>query len=106
MEFGADERQEMIIPHIFAGLASEGLIEDDWTMGSGKDLLDRYPAVPGDGIVFSPTVLGAELFLAAHGLGSEVAAQDLLTVDAEKLRANLSIPVPTRAIALALKADS
>jgi len=64
-----DNRQ--ILNHIFHGLSTEGLIEGEWAFGSKESLRTFSGNVPGDGIVCTPSALGAELFLWAFGHGDQ-----------------------------------
>jgi hypothetical protein len=62
-----------ILGHIFHGLASDNLITDGWAFGDVATLntISKSEKITCPGIIFSPTVLGAELFLWGFGLGSK-----------------------------------
>jgi len=56
-----------ILEHALPGLATRNLIGKGYMYG-GKDFIKRrYPSVAKDGIIAFPSLLGAQLFLAAHG---------------------------------------
>jgi len=78
MDFNEEERHRlrMFREHVFFGLLKEGLI-DKMFYGDVDYLRKRYKQAPADGVVFQPSVLGAELFLWAHGYSSE-SVSDLL----------------------------
>lgn len=63
MEFSEKENVSVILPSVMSGLARESLIERDFEVIGGK----KTAYCGGNGIVFCPTDLGAELFLWAHG---------------------------------------
>ena len=72
MEFSPQEWSEgQILNHILHGLSTDGLLGDNWGFGS-KDTIGRFSSkIPEDGIVCTPTALGAELFLWAFGHGDK-----------------------------------
>jgi hypothetical protein len=78
MDFNKEERHHlrMFREHVFFGLLKEGLI-DKMFYGDVDYLRKRYKQAPADGVVFQPSVLGAELFLWAHGYSSD-SVSDLL----------------------------
>ena len=53
--------------HIFHGLSSDGLIQNEWGFGPRSLVKKLYTNAPTDGIVCQPTAMGAELFLWAFG---------------------------------------
>lgn len=69
MEFDPHEDKQLIqiLNHVFFGLHADNLIEDIWQYGPREHMVKLWPAAPSDGIIFQPSALGAELFLAAHG---------------------------------------
>lgn len=69
MAFNAQETSQFgqILNHVFFGLHADGLIEGGWQYGQQEHLVKHWPKIQGGGIVFQPSALGAELFLAAHG---------------------------------------
>jgi len=75
MEFTEDEMKHIgsILNHAFFGLNKEGLIET-FVYGSGEDLkrrrMNRVEPPEEGGILATPSALGGELFLWAHGFGS------------------------------------
>ena len=71
MQFTEQEFNEQLLPHIFNGLSSDGLIDDHWSYGSKEELRKIGRASPGDGILCRPSALGAELFLWAFGYGDK-----------------------------------
>ena len=71
MQFTEEEYNDQLMHHIFNGLSNEGLIEAEWSFGSQEELKSMGRASPGDGIVCTPSALGAELFLWAFGHGDK-----------------------------------
>ena len=72
MEFTRNEWDDpQILHHIFHGLSTDGLIENNWAFGNPKDLKPILHNAPGAGIICSPSVLGVELFLWAFGHGDQ-----------------------------------
>jgi hypothetical protein len=63
---------DITIPHCLFALANKDLIQPNYAFGSQKFLLSQYPEythlITEEGIIVAPSVLGAELFLAAHGV--------------------------------------
>ena len=59
-----------IMHHIWHGLFSDDLIEDQWRSGPQANLKRIFARAPGPGIVCTPSALGAELFLWALGYGN------------------------------------
>ncbi len=78
MQFSGSEGDQPVgmLEHVFFGLSRESLIES-FMYGQAEDLKERYPGATDEGILYTPTVLGAELFLWAHG-HSSASAIDLL----------------------------
>lgn len=73
--------------HILSGLARSALIEDWFASGSAQTLHDfSHPKrnYPDSGLIMQPSVVGAELFLWAYGLGSR--APDLVFAPAIDIR--------------------
>jgi len=56
--------------HVMFGLRREELVEGSFSFGSRDFLQKYYPAAPGPGFLISPSPLGAELYLWAHGKGT------------------------------------
>jgi hypothetical protein len=71
MEFGERENVESILSHVMFGLSREYLVEQDFLYGSVEHLRSQsnYAAAEGPSILLSPSVLGVELYLWAHGRG-------------------------------------
>ncbi len=70
---GANDDTDSIVPHVLDGLEHEGLVSDYHTWDDGRSSGERMMRFTGGkasaaGIVFEPTVRGAELFLWAHGV--------------------------------------
>ena len=63
MEFSEKENTTVILPSIMSGLSRENLIGKDFEVIGGE----KTAYCGGNGMVFQPTDLGAELFLWAHG---------------------------------------
>ena len=59
-----------ILMHIWSGLYSDGLIEDQWHFGSHEVIKKRFANASEDGILYQPSAMGAELFLWAFGYGA------------------------------------
>ena len=62
---------QILLSHVFHGLATDGLIEPNWTFGPQQFLMKNLSGVPSDGIICIPTSLGAELLLWACGQGDK-----------------------------------
>ena len=61
-----------ILHHIWHGLGSDGLIENDWLFGDVEMVKSKFAGAPEGGIVCYPSALGAELFLWALGCGDSM----------------------------------
>ena len=59
-----------ILLHIWHGLYSDGLIENEWLFGTQETIKQKFTNAPEDGIVCQPSAMGAELFLWAFGCGA------------------------------------
>ena len=59
-----------ILTHIWHGLYSDGLIENEWLFGRQEDIKKKFANAPESGIVCQPSGMGAELFLWAFGYGA------------------------------------
>ena len=59
-----------IMHHIWHGLYSDGLIENEWIFGSPEAIKKKFANAPEHGIVCQPSAMGAELFLWAFGYGA------------------------------------
>ncbi|MGB6067279.1 MAG: hypothetical protein WBG50_20935 [Desulfomonilaceae bacterium] len=99
MDFQDGENPEVLISHAMYGLVLEKLISDAFATGSADTVLKEM--VPGaefqsDGIVFSPSPVGMELYLWAHGLGS-ISPAEFLTCDLVPMRSEaITIPEGSR----------
>ncbi len=70
MEFTESEwNNGEIMLHIWNGLSTDELIEDNWAFGSPDMLKKLFSGAPGNGIVCTPSLLGVELFLWAFAHG-------------------------------------
>ena len=79
MEFSGSETPRVIIPHAVIGLANKGLISEYYQFGSQEHMKSVYEECPEHGgIMFEPTMLGAELFLWAEGINNIESANILL----------------------------
>lgn len=56
-----------ILEHAIPGLAARNLIGTNYSYGDKDFLKPRFQSVDNDGIIASPSLLGAQVFLAAHG---------------------------------------
>lgn len=65
-----ESHNPQIMFHIWHGLSTDGLIESNWRFGSQEDLRKIFANAPEPGIVCSPSLAGAELFLWAFGYGA------------------------------------
>jgi hypothetical protein len=70
MEFDNKENLVTILNHVMFGLSRESLIVGEFLFGKPEHLKSRYDGVDVPGILFSPSALGVELFLWAHGRGN------------------------------------
>lgn len=78
MAFTPAENAYTILSHVLFGLNKHNLISE-FSSGSAEFLKRRTPQIPEAGIVLSPTLPGAELFLWAVGL-SGASGRELLNV--------------------------
>jgi len=81
MEFGKreEEQSNSILSHVMFGLSREDLIEQNFLFGAPEHLrsLSRYAGADVPGILVSPSMLGIELYLWAHGRG-DLGAREIL----------------------------
>lgn len=69
MDITDNEQASDLLSHTLHGLLDDGLL-DSWLMGSSDVLRKKFPNAPvKDGVVFKPSLAGAELFSAALGKG-------------------------------------
>jgi hypothetical protein len=81
MEMSEKESFEIVCAHSVVGLHSESLIGDTYNFGPVENLrMAGYVDAPEAGIIVQPSIIGAELFLWAHGKG-DVSARGLLRKD-------------------------
>jgi len=69
MEFGPTEKTEVILGHVMSGLVREMLIGPHFLFGPAEAIRSQYAEGDVAGILFSPSALGVELYLWAHGKG-------------------------------------
>ncbi|HEY9471094.1 MAG TPA: hypothetical protein VIQ76_15925 [Propionibacteriaceae bacterium] len=69
LDFSEGENPVVILTHVMFGLSRENLIETDFRFGDVDSLRRVYEKADQAGIIFTPSVLGVELFLWAHGRG-------------------------------------
>ncbi len=68
MDLDEEEKKDLtIIPHVMYGLQKEGLIEGNFSFGEDAYIRQFFPPLTEAGIVFTPAILGIELFLWALG---------------------------------------
>jgi hypothetical protein len=77
MAYEQGEIESVLNAHVFFGLAAEGLVEDSVQYGMPEDIRKLHAFVNGPGAVVTPTPLGAELYLWAHGRG-DMSPKDFL----------------------------
>ena len=82
MDFSGAEIPEIaaIATHAIIGLVREELIDDDYQLGQHADLRrlnPRYDFPSNGGLTFAPSMLGIELYCAAHGIKGNYAARFL-----------------------------
>lgn len=91
MEFTEEEEPSVILSHSIAGLLTNGLIGDDYQFGAQDHIKPIFSECPEyGGIVLTPTVLGAELFLWAEGVNS-IDAANILSSDFKKPKSIIPI---------------
>jgi hypothetical protein len=69
LEFSPSENASLIVSHVMFGLARENLIEDQFEFGPVEHIKKSLQDAADGGLMFSPSALGIELFLWAHGRG-------------------------------------
>jgi hypothetical protein len=69
MEFSAKENVSVILNHVMFGLLRESLVEENFRFGPVDHIRAEFAHAQDGGILFSPSALGVELFLWAHGRG-------------------------------------
>lgn len=71
MDFQGAEDVNAILPHIFSGLVSRGLIDQQYAYGDAESVKSAFSNVSDSffGLTYQPSTLGIELFLWAHGRG-------------------------------------
>jgi hypothetical protein len=100
MDFIEGEDINAILPHIFGGLTSRSLIDQQYAFGDSNIIRSIFPTAPDgfSGLIFQPSTLGIELFLWAHGQGNVPISMSLMNV-VEKER-DESVILPNDSIAL------
>ena len=95
---GIGENDWILLTHSMIGLARLDLITD-YSTGSKDIISTRYPEANSNGMLFTPTPFGAELYLWAHGY-SNIPANYFLDTDFQIVKSDLlSIPdgaIPTK----------
>ena len=75
MDLSEQEESEWdtICPHVLHGLIREALIEDHFAYGPPDALRGALAPLdyPSDGLIFTISPLGVELFVAAHGVAGQ-----------------------------------
>lgn len=79
MDFQSGEDPNAILSHCLFGLSKHNLISD-FSSGNSEFLQKKNKAISASGIVFAPTLPGAELFLWAIGLPGAT-GRELVSVD-------------------------
>ncbi|MEF2278099.1 hypothetical protein V3W47_07280 [Deinococcus sp. YIM 134068] len=101
MGLTAEEVEQGITSHLYGGLVREGLIGSWYSQNPAEVLLAYagpygYTAEMGHGVVWQPSLLGAELFLWALGAGKKPVS-DFLEVSLELPSGqDLSLPMSSR----------
>jgi hypothetical protein len=93
MELGGDEPFNPILSHVLFGMSRESLIEDTSQYGTEASLKEEWPDAPNAGALFTPSALGIELFMWAHGLG-HVEISDYLNPDVS-FESDIELPAIT-----------
>lgn len=71
MELNDTENPNVILSHSIVGLVTNGLIGDNYACGPKENMEEALGYCPDTGgILFMPTLIGAELFLCAEGINS------------------------------------
>lgn len=78
MAFTPDENPHSVLSHVLYGLNKHGLISE-FSSGSLEFMRKQIPQIPEAGIVLSPTLPGAELFLWSVGM-SGASGREILKV--------------------------
>ena len=92
MDFTSDEVVDNIVFHALFGLSKEQLIAEDFAAGNVDLMKKAFRSATEPGIVVSPSPLGAELFLWAHGLGTTHPSKFLLSDVLIEADSDISIP--------------
>src|SRR5262249_22171081 len=61
-------RWRSIFDHCVHGLLREGLLDPWWSCGQPSHLEGAGRLIPQTGVIFTPSMLGVELFSSAHGV--------------------------------------
>lgn len=67
LELEAGENVNQILEYSIPGLANRGLIQKNYRFGSSEWLNEANKKIESAGLISCPSLLGAQLFLAAHG---------------------------------------
>lgn len=92
MESSEHEDFSQIIGHVMHGLSREQLIEESFRTGDPDYLSGDWKDVSQSGIIFIPSLLGAELFLWAYGYGNVHTFHFLDPRYHFPIKGNISIP--------------
>ena len=67
--FALEEGEDInvILEHALPGLATRNLINANWSYGNKDFMKTKYKFLDSDGIIASPSLLGSQIYLAAHG---------------------------------------
>jgi len=101
MDFSEEETPSVIIPHIFTGLIKSDLIDQTHAFGTVEALKSIYPKVEKEGIIFTPSLFGIELYVWAFGRGD---IQPYFFLDNKvQFESSQVLEIPSGAIAISQK---
>jgi hypothetical protein len=93
MDYQAEEIADNIATHALTGLAREGLIGEAWSRGSADHLKSFLRFLPEKGgIGFTPSAIGMQLYMWAHGVNSHAENQFLSLDMGPKKPSEIVIP--------------
>ena len=98
MDFSEGESVNLILSHSVVGLVTRGLLAIDYWWGPKEALVSSYKDADSEGIIVTPSSLGARLFLHAYGL-NDVLENDFTAskIPIEPFK-NFSIPKGARRV--------
>ncbi len=80
MNFERDENAAEVVTHSIVGLVRHGLLQSSYTIGSVEHIQKQHSDAKEQGIIVSPTTMGAEMFFWGLGVrgatGYELASKD------------------------------